>query len=161
MIPPRAPEADCAIGWREIISLPGLGVDSIKIKADTGARTSALHVSELKFFRRGVKRFARFAIHPTQRSQEPALHASARVVSKKSVRSSTGHVTVRPVIHARVALGALEWDIELTLVNRDMMGFRMLLGREALRGRFLVDPARSYVLSERRTTRYRSMLKNK
>ena len=62
-----------------------------------------------------------------------------------SVRSSSGHLSQRPVIVAEIELHGRRWPIELTLANRDEMGFRMLLGREALRGRLVVDPARSYL----------------
>lgn len=135
------------IGWREFLSIPKLGVDSVKAKIDTGARTSSLHVSEISYYKRKEKEFAHFVIHPKQKSASPAIEAKAEVVERRKITSSNGHATLRPVILAEIVIGTEKRVIELTLVNRDMMGFRMLLGREALRGAYVVDPGRSYLQS--------------
>ena len=135
------------LGWREYIGLPKLGVDGIKVKVDTGARTSSLHVSEIKIVKKKDKEIAYFVVHPKQKSAKPEIEAKAEVVEHRKVTSSTGHTSVRPVIITRMTIGDMVRDIELTLVNRDMMGFRMLLGREAIRGEFLVDPGKSFLLS--------------
>ena len=134
------------IGWREWVSLPELGVPSIKVKVDTGARTSSLHAFDMEYFERDGENWVRFAIHPVQRRQQPQLLAEARVIESRSVRSSSGKAAVRPVILTNIDLAEIRWPVELTLANRDAMGFRMLLGREAIRNRFLVDPGRSFNL---------------
>jgi len=92
----------------------------------------------------------RFDIHPLQRNAETSIRVRAEIVAVRSVRSSSGQVELRPVIHTQIAVGDHAWPIELTLTNRDEMGFRMLLGRQAIRGRFLVDGGRSYLQRRKR-----------
>lgn len=132
------------IGWREWVALPDFGVSRIKAKVDTGARTSALHAFRLEEFVQGDMLWARFEIQPDQRSRLNAVAVTAPIVEHRRVRSSNGVVQNRPVI--RTTLHALDqqFTIDLTLANRDEMGFRMLIGRAALRRRFLVDPTRSF-----------------
>jgi hypothetical protein len=145
MSPDPPPEDLPHIGWREWVALPDLGVPHIKAKIDTGAKTSALHAFDIEILLRGRRRLVRFKVHPFQRDASTTVTAEAELADEREIRSSTGHVTRRPVIETVVEiLGALT-PIELTLVGRDEMGFRMLVGREALRKRFLVDPGRSYV----------------
>ena len=133
------------IGWREWVSLPDLGVARVKAKIDTGARSSALHAFAVERVRRRGKDLVRFAIHPLQRSSRREVVAEAEMVDERIVRSSNGVHALRPVILTRVELLGEAWPIELTLASRDEMGFRMLLGRQAMRGRFLIDPGRSYL----------------
>jgi hypothetical protein len=150
---PRPRAALPAIGWREWIALPELAVERIKAKVDTGARSSALHAYNMHIYYRSGKPHVSFDIHPLQRDSNTSIPARAEIVAIRSVRCSNGQVELRPVIHTRIAVGELVWPIELTLTNRDEMGFRMLLGRQAIRGRFLVDGGRSYL--QRRTRRKR------
>ena len=133
------------IGWREWVALPDLGVTRIKAKIDTGARSSALHAFDLERFRRRGHDMVRFAIHTLQRSSKRIIVAEADMLDERNVRSSNGVHALRPVILTRVELLGESWPIELTLATRDEMGFRMLLGRQAVRGRFLIDPGRSYL----------------
>jgi hypothetical protein len=149
------PSRKLVIGWREWIALPELGIAAIKPKIDTGARSSSLHAFNMETFERAGATWVRFDVHPMQRSAT-AVRAEARVLEFRHVRSSSGHQSLRPVIRTDKALGARRWSVELTLAARDEMGFRMLLGREAVRGRFVVDPARSYLLGKppaRKTTK--------
>lgn len=132
-------------GWREWVALPELGVGSIKAKLDTGARTSTLHAFRLKRFRREGLPMVRFEIHPVQRSAASAIQVEAPVRDERRIRDSGGHEQVRPVIVTEVEIDGRRWPIELTLTRRDAMGFRMLLGRQALRGRALVNPGRSFL----------------
>lgn len=138
------------IGWREWISLPLLGIKEIKPKIDTGARSSSLHAFNMEFYTEGGVEMVRFEVHPLQRNDSNIVTCTAPVLEHRRVTSSSGHRTQRPVILTDVKTRDMRWEIELTLANRDEMGFRMLLGREALRGRFLVDPAHSYVQGIRR-----------
>jgi len=133
------------IGWREWVTLPGLQVESVKAKIDTGARTSSLHAVRLRTFDRDGQTVVRFAVHPLQKNSKLTVEAEAEVVEFRDIRSSNGHVSRRPVILTPVTALGQTWNVELTLANRDEMGFRMLLGREALRDRFLVDSARSFL----------------
>ncbi|MFT5368343.1 MAG: hypothetical protein ACI8V2_003307 [Candidatus Latescibacterota bacterium] len=132
------------IGWREWVGLPDLGVPAIKAKIDTGARSSALHAFHLERFRRGGKRMVRFEVHPLQDGPLGAVFAEAELIDERRIRSSNGHEELRPVIGMTISLLSKVWEIELTLTNRDEMGFRLLLGRQALRNHFLVDPMRSF-----------------
>lgn len=132
------------LGWREWAALPDLGVEAIKAKLDTGARTSSLHAFDLTRFERGGIEMVRFEIHPHQRSAEDAIEVEAEVVDERWVRNSGGQRELRPVIETVVRIGGKRWPIELTLSRRDEMGFRMLLGRQALRTRVVVDPGTSY-----------------
>jgi hypothetical protein len=134
-----------AIGWREWVAMPELSIPRIKVKVDTGARSSALHAFEVRKLRRNGETWVRFKVHPLQRDTERTVEASAPIVDERWVRSSSGRLTLRPVIETTVVLGERSWAIELTLVRRDLMGFRMLLGRQAVRRRFVVDPGRSFL----------------
>ena len=132
------------IGWREWVSLPDLDVPTIKAKVDTGARTSSLHAFDLEeFARRGVP-MVRFTVQPEQRSRKHSVTVEARIHDRRTVRASSGHAEFRPVILTHLDLLGQRWQIELTLTSRDEMGFRLLLGRQAIRGHFLVDPGKSY-----------------
>lgn len=137
------------VGWREWVGLPDLGVTAIKAKIDTGARTSALHVTNLVRFERDGHPWVRFAVHPIQRSELPMVVAEAPLVEHRPVRSSSGHTERRLVIMTRLAVGEVTWPIELTLTRRDAMGFRMLIGRQAVRQRAVIDPGRSFLTRAR------------
>lgn len=132
-------------GWREWVSLPELDVPWIKAKLDTGARSSSLHAYDLTVVEREGCRWASFAVHPWQRSARDERVVELPVVDERLVRSSSGHGQVRVVVRTTIRLVGLDLAADLTLTSRDEMGFRMLVGREALRGRVLVDPGRSYL----------------
>ncbi len=133
-----------AIGWREWVCLPDLGITAIKAKVDTGARSSSLHAYDVEPFDRDGDEYVRFNVHPAQRNSRDFVEAEAKVLEYRSVRSSSGKASMRPVILTHIELLGEKWLVEMTLANRDEMGFRMLLGREAFRGRFLVDAGKSY-----------------
>ena len=132
------------IGWREWVKLPDLGVKSIKVKVDTGARSSALHVFDMEEFEKDGEKWARFNIITSQRTKKSVVQSEAKILEYRSIKSSSGKASLRPVIITNVTLLDVTWPVELTLANRDEMGFRMLLGRQAMRRRFLVDPGGSY-----------------
>lgn len=133
------------IGWREWVGLPQLQTDWIKAKIDTGARSSSLHAFGIQSFMRDGMECVRFNIHPWQRSESSSVEVEAEVIDWRSIRSSSGQSEDRPVILTKLRMGADVHAIEVTLANRDEMGFRMLVGREGIRRRFVVDPARSYL----------------
>jgi hypothetical protein len=132
-------------GWREWVSLPSAGVPWIKAKLDTGARTSAIHAFDLEQVERDGVPWVTFVIHPWQRSADDPVEVALPVQEQREVRSSSGHVEERYVVSMDLSLVGRVVTAEVTLSNRDEMGFRMLVGREALRQGFVVDPARSYV----------------
>jgi len=134
------------LGWREWVALPDLGIDTLKAKVDTGARTSCLHAFYVDPLRRRRKSFVRFGVHPLQGDRTQILHCEAEVVDQRQVTDSGGHRELRYVIQTRLQLLDYDDPIELTLTNRDNMRFRMLLGRTAMAAAgFTVDPSRSYL----------------
>lgn len=146
----RESDALVVIGWREWVSLPDLGLTRLKAKLDTGARTSALYACAIE--RHGAR--VRFRVHPNQRDTDTVVDAESDLVDEREVRSSSGTTELRPVIRTVLLLGGQRIAAEFTLTDRTELGFRVLLGREALRGRFAIDPGSSYHFGGRRT-RYR------
>ncbi len=143
-------DTQTVVGWREWVGLPDLGISAVKAKIDTGARTSSLHAFHVEILERKQGTTVRFSIHPYQRNAVTTVTAEAALLEFRGVTSSTGHRTQRPVIVTEMELLGQRWPIEVTLANRDQMGFRMLLGREAVRGRFLVNPGRSFFNGKRK-----------
>jgi hypothetical protein len=137
------------VGWREWLSLPGLGIPAIKAKVDTGARTSSLHTFFVERLRKDKKSLVRFGVHPLQRRRDLYLTCVAELLDQRVVSDSGGHRELRWVIETPIRLGEEEWPSELTLTDRDSMLFRMLLGRTAMGGRILVDPEGSYLTGKR------------
>ncbi len=133
------------IGWREWVTLPELCPDPIKAKIDTGARTSSLHAFDLSVQGDVDDAHVRFQIHPIQRSARSAVEVCCPVVGFRRVRPSTGTAELRPLIRTPLLIGGHRFEIEITLTSRDAMGFRMLLGRSAIRRKFTVDPGHSFL----------------
>jgi hypothetical protein len=141
------PDTDKAvIGWREWVALPDLGIRAIKAKIDTGARSSSLHAFDAwEDEDSDGLRVMRFSIHPVQDDDTVAVEAVAPLIEHREIRSSNGSVEIRPVVSCQLRLYGRRRRVEISLTNRDEMGFRLLLGRKAVRRRFVVDPARSFV----------------
>ncbi|WP_460581594.1 ATP-dependent zinc protease family protein [Humibacter ginsengisoli] len=132
------------LGWREWVALPAIGVPWVKAKLDTGARSSALHAFDIEELDGGDR--VRFRLRPWQDSDRDAVVVECPAYDRRLVRSSSGHVQHRYVVLIELELGGHRVQAETTLTNRDEMGFRMLVGRQALRqGGFVVDPGRSFV----------------
>ena len=137
------------LGWREWVSLPDLGLQHIKAKVDTGARTSAIHAFALRTYEEGGNERVEFRMHPNQKDTETVVVCDARIVDKRVVTDSGGHKEERLVIETTLQIGEHSWPIEATLTARDDMLFRMLIGRTAMKNRAVVNPGRSFVVGKR------------
>ena len=133
------------VGWREWVALPQAGLDWVKAKVDTGARSSAIHAFDLEVWEQDGAEWVRFSIHPWQRTREDSVDVELPIHDRRRVRSSTGHVQERYVVLIDVTLVDRTVTAEVTLTSRDQMGFRMLIGREALRQGYLIHSGRSYL----------------
>jgi hypothetical protein len=138
------------IGWREWVGLPELGIEAIKVKVDSGARTCALHAAKIRYLEKhDGETYVSFVV-VSQTKPRHAMRVRAPLVEQRVVKSSMGHASLRPVIRTQISLGGDVWSVEITLVNRDPMGFRMLIGRQALKGRYFIHPAKSFIQSKAR-----------
>jgi len=137
------------IGWKERVDLPDLGIKDVHVKIDTGATTSAIHGEvEKVFFENGLQ-MVRFVVRYGTLQMPRSKTVDAELLEYRRIKSSNGHYSRRPVVLTHASIGGLVWAIELTLANRETMGMPMLLGRQSLKNRFLVDPGKTYLLSER------------
>ena len=132
------------IGKEEWCSLPELHLPAVKARIDSGARTSALHADNIHVYNARGEKWVRFDINPIQKDRKITVHCRARLIDERDVKSSSGHTERRPVIETAVRIGTITQNIQLTLTNRDALGYRMLLGREAMQGRMLIDPEKSF-----------------
>lgn len=148
--PPTSSSPLVTVGWREWVALPEIGLLAVRAKVDTGAATSALHAFDIRTERDGGALMARFRAKPVHKPAKLVVECVAPVVDEREVTSSSGHSEHRIVIGTQLRLGmkadAPSWDIEVTLTDRRLLRFPMLLGREAMEGYLLVDPAASYLL---------------
>lgn len=136
------------VGSEEWCSFPALGVPAIKARIDSGAKTSSIHAFNIQRFKRNGDPWVSFEVHPLQNNRRVSIRCERPIADKRSVKSSSGIAETRYVIEATIKMGKESWDVQLTLANRDSMGYRMLLGREAMSGRILVDPSLSFCLGE-------------
>ena len=136
------------VGSEEWCSLPGIGIPAIKARVDSGAATSALHAFNIVPFQLEGIDWISFEVHPIQSDRSVVVRHEAEVLERRGVRNTSGMSETRYVIREELVLGDQSWPIELTLTNRDAMGLRMLLGREAMVGRVLVDPEGSHQLGD-------------
>lgn len=148
------------LGSEEWCSFPELGIPIIKARVDSGAKTSALHAINIAPFKKESQNWVKFDINPIQNNVKTVIHCEAPLVDKRIVKSSSGFREERYVIQTNLEIGDSNWVIEMTLTNRDSMGFRMLLGREAMSGRVLVDPEQQYLLGQPTSDRLKEVYKN-
>ncbi|MBR7889274.1 ATP-dependent zinc protease [Marinomonas sp. A79] len=133
-------DSKCIIGSDEWCAFLTLGLPAIKARVDSGAKTSSIHAINIERFDRDGAHWVRFDVHPLQKNRKVTVHCEAALVDQRVIKSSSGDKESRPVIRVPLTLGGITWDVEVTLTNRDTMGYRMLLGREAMMGRVLIDP---------------------
>lgn len=148
------------LGSEEWCSFPALGIPAIKARVDSGAKTSALHAINIAPFIKDGENWVKFDINPIQNNLKTVIHCEALLIDKRVVKSSSGFREQRYVIQTEIQLGNDSWKIEMTLTNRDSMGFRMLLGREAMSGRILVDPEQKYLLGQTTTESLKELYVN-
>ncbi len=131
------------VGWREWASLPELDIPFIKVKIDTGAKTSSLHAFDIEVSYQDNIKYVSFSIHPLQNNDTISRIVKAKVIGTKKIKSSNGQIEERYTINTLVKINDKIWYIDVTLTNRDIMRHRMLLGRRALEA-ILVDPNKSF-----------------
>ncbi len=148
------------VGSEEWCSFPELGIPIIKARVDSGAKTSALHAINIAPFIKDDSNWVKFDINPIQNNSKTIIHCEAPLIDKRIVKSSSGYREQRYVIQTNLKIGESVWPIEMTLTNRDTMGFRMLLGREAMSGRILVDPEQQFLLGEPTNDSIKEIYKN-
>jgi ribosomal protein S6--L-glutamate ligase len=136
------------VGSQEWCGFPELGVPAMKARVDSGATTSSIHAFNIHPFKRHGESWVSFEVHPLQGNRRTTLKCEAKVVDRRMIKNSSGITEKRYVISTPLSLGYRVWDIELTLANRDSMGFRMLLGRQAMNDRILVDPSANFCHGE-------------
>ncbi len=136
------------IGKEEWCALPDLGLPAIKARIDSGAKTSSLHAFNIYIIEEEGVKYAHFDIHPLQDNRKVIQRCKGIVVDRRQVKSSSGEKEKRHVIRTPLTLGGQTWDVEVTLTNRDSMGYRMLIGREAMQERVLIDPDSSFCVSD-------------
>ena len=136
------------IGNEEWCVFPNLGLPAVKARVDSGAKTSSLHAFDIHPFERDGQTWVRFEAHPLQKDKKTTVICEQPVVAQRQVKSSSGEAESRYVIATTLQLGDDSWPVELNLTNRDSMGYRMLLGREAMAGRVLIDPEKSCCLGQ-------------
>lgn len=147
------------VGSEEWCGLPDLGIPAIQARIDSGAKTSALHAVNIQPFLKGKEQWVRFEVHPIRTNRRVTTHSEAKITSRRGVRSSNGVLEKRFVINTTLKLGSANWPIELTLTDRDEMGLRMLIGREAMEQRILVDPGVRFHLGDLSETDLRRLYK--
>jgi ribosomal protein S6--L-glutamate ligase len=136
------------VGRAEWCGLLDLGVPMIKARVDSGAKTSSIHAFNIQRFKRDGESWVSFELHPLQGRRYPSLRCERPVIDKRVIKSSSGESESRYVVMTDLELGGEVWPIEVTLANRDSMGYRMLLGREAMMGRLMVDPGLTCTLGD-------------
>lgn len=140
------PDDRLLVGALELCELPDFGITDLLVRVDTGAATSSLHVDNMEEYRKDGKRWVSFDIHPDIYEVQRVIRTRARVKARRIVKSSSGDSERRIVIETLLSMGGRFWTINLTLTDRSEMTYMMLLGREAMAGRIIVDPGGEYLL---------------
>jgi len=146
---------DFEIGWEEWINLPSLNIPAIRVKVDTGAKTSVLHAKHIEIFKVKKKKHVRFEVSPLPEKPNLTISCSAPVIDKRKVTSSNGESENRYIIRTTLILGTKDWEADISLTDRESMQFRMLLGRSALDPEMIVHPTESLLLGDLDKSIYR------
>jgi len=136
------------VGTLELCDLPNLAINSLHIRVDTGATTSSLHVDNIEEFDKEGDLWVSFDIHPDLHDVSEIVRREAKVEAIKKVKSSTANKERRYTITTQIVMAGMEWPIQLTLTDRSEMNYLMLLGRQGMSGRLIVDPEFEYLLGE-------------
>lgn len=135
------------VGSLELCDLPELSIQNLNIRVDTGAATSSLHVDNIEEFERDDDLWVSFDIHPDIHDVNEIVRREAKVQTIRKVKSSTATKERRYYIETPIEMAGMRWNIHLTLTDRSEMTYLMLLGREAMSGRLIVDPEHEYLLT--------------
>ena len=135
------------VGWKEEAKLPELNIVPIKVKVDTGAKTSSLHAFDVESFDKDGQTYVKFKTSPDKRHPKKIISCEAKVIDYRKITSSNGQTQLRYVIRSPITIGDKTWDIDITLADRKKMRYKMLLGREAMK-QLVVSPHKSYVQSD-------------
>jgi ribosomal protein S6--L-glutamate ligase len=136
------------IGSEEWCSFNNFGIPAIKARVDSGAKTSSIQANNIKIFYKDTEEWVRFEVNPLHENRSTTIKYEAKIHAKRSVKSSIGISEERIVNKVLKTMDSDTFEIELTLANRDSMEFRMLIGREALNNRYLVNPSVTNLLPE-------------
>lgn len=150
-------EQPILVGNEEWCAFPELALPAVKARIDSGAKTSSLHAINIHAFRRQQRSWVSFEVHPIQNDRRVVVRCERPVIDRRSVKSTSGVAESRYVISVPMRLGGNEWEIELTLANRDSMGYRMLLGREAMAERVIIDPSKRFCQGLRNAAELRAL----
>lgn len=137
------------VGSVEVCALPDIGIDSIEARIDTGAKISSLHADNLEEFMRENEQWLRYEIHPNVHNVDDVVKCESKIIRKPQVKSSNGQSERRYLVKTTLILGKQQWEIDLTLTDRALMKYPMLLGREGMGDKVLVDPSVSFLLSKK------------
>ncbi|EDP57832.1 RimK/LysX family protein [Vibrio sp. AND4] len=135
------------IGNTEAICLPELGITHLEARIDTGAQTSSLHVDNIDCTEQDGQSYVEFDLHPDIYHLEQVVRCKAPMKTSRKVKSSNGTFEHRCMITTMLRMGDQEWPIDITLTNREKMTYMMLLGRQAMADKVLVDPSQSHLLA--------------
>ena len=136
------------VGALELCDLPELTLSGLEVRVDTGAKTSSLHVDNIHEFEKNQQPWISFEIHPDVHDVSKLLKRESKVRSLRKIKSSNGTLERRYVIETDIRIADSQWCIELTLTDRSSMKYLMLLGREAMTGRIIVDPEHEFLLGK-------------
>ncbi|WP_444994019.1 ATP-dependent zinc protease family protein [Aliikangiella sp. IMCC44359] len=135
------------VGALEKCDLPELGITDLHMRVDTGAKTSSLHVDNIEEHQKNGEKWVSFDIHPDIHNVERVIRVSVKANGKKIVKSSSADKEKRVLIKTTIKLANKQWPIDLTLTNRSEMSYLMLLGRQAMKDKLLVDPSLQFIAS--------------
>ncbi|MFT4629728.1 MAG: hypothetical protein ACI9FR_001517 [Cryomorphaceae bacterium] len=135
------------IGNLERCDLQELGIRGLEVRVDTGAKTSSLHVDNIKRIDKNGDQWVRFDIHPDVYDIDQVVECEAVLKSTRKIKSSNGASERRYIIKTLFGLGKDSWPIEITLSDRAEMSYRMLLGRQGMANRVLVDPSQTFLIT--------------